>query len=75
MNQNEIGKYIILGGIILVVIGVVYYYYGSIFNWQGKLPGDIRYESGNSKVFFPITTCIVVTIFLNVVIYLVKRFF
>jgi len=32
------------------------------FSWLGKLPGDIRYEKGNMKFFFPITTMILVSV-------------
>lgn len=74
MSQTETGKYIIIGGAILIIIGIIYYFFGNFFSWLGKLPGDIRYESGNSKIFFPITTCIVVTILINLVIYLIKRY-
>lgn len=73
MNQIETGKYIIIAGAILIIIGLAYYFFGNLFSWLGKLPGDIRYESGNSKVFFPITTCIVITILLNLIMYLIKR--
>lgn len=74
MGQTEVGKYIIIVGIILLIIGVIYYFFGHLFSWLGHLPGDIRYENGGTKVFFPITTCIVITVVLNVVIYLVKKF-
>lgn len=73
MNQIETGKYIIIAGAILIIIGLAYYFFGNLFSWLGKLPGDSRYEFGNSKVFFPITTCIVITILLNLIMSLIKR--
>jgi H+/Cl- antiporter ClcA len=74
MHQTEAAKYIIIAGILLIIVGLAYYYFGNLFGWLGKLPGDIRYESGSSKVFFPITTCIVITIIINIIIYLIKRY-
>jgi Protein of unknown function (DUF2905) len=74
MGQTETGKYIILAGILIMILGIIYYYFGNLFSWMGKLPGDIKYDSGSTKVFFPITTCILITVLLNLVIYLVKRF-
>jgi Protein of unknown function (DUF2905) len=74
MNQTAIGRYIIFAGAIIIGLGLIYYFYGNLFSWMGKLPGDIRYEAGNTKVFFPITTCIVITIILNIAIYLAKKF-
>jgi hypothetical protein len=73
MNHSETGKYIIIGGAIILLIGLIYFYFGQYFGWLGKLPGDIRYETGSTKIFFPITTCILLTIILNLVIYLIKR--
>ncbi len=74
MNQTDTGKYIIIAGAALILVGLIYYFFGNLFSWLGKLPGDIRYESGNTKIFLPITTCIIITIILNLVIYLIKRY-
>lgn len=75
MNPT-IGKYIILIGAALVLIGAVVYFFGDKLNWLGRLPGDIRVEGKNGGGFyFPIVTCIVLSILLNVVIALIRRFF
>lgn len=73
------GKYIILAGIMLIVVGSVIYLFGN--NWPeqlrpGRLPGDIRIEGKDGGGFyFPIVTCIVVSILLNLIIALIRRFF
>lgn len=69
------GKYIILIGAALVLIGVVVYFFGDKFGWLGRLPGDIRVEGKTGGFYFPIVTCIVVSIVLNVIIALIRRFF
>ena len=75
MNPT-IGKYIILIGASLVLVGVVIYFFGNKLNWIGRLPGDIRIEGKNGGGFyFPIVTCIVISFILNLVIVLIRRFF
>ncbi|UHG90220.1 DUF2905 domain-containing protein [Spirosoma oryzicola] len=71
-----IAKYIIAIGAVLMVIGIVFYFLGDKLNWLGRLPGDIRIEGKDGGGFyFPIVTCIVVSIVLNLVIVLIRRFF
>ncbi|WP_304235217.1 DUF2905 domain-containing protein [Jiulongibacter sediminis] len=74
MNQN-LGRYLIIGGLILIVIGSLVYFFWDKLNWLGKLPGDIRFENGNTKIYFPVATMILLSLLLNLVLYLIKRFF
>ncbi|GAB4021945.1 DUF2905 domain-containing protein [Spirosoma sp. KCTC 42546] len=75
MNPS-IGKYIILAGAVIVLIGLIVYFFGDKLGWLGRLPGDIRIEGKNGGGFyFPIVTCIVVSIILNLLIVLIRRFF
>lgn len=70
------GKTIIVIGTAVVLIGVVIYFFGDKFGWLGRLPGDIRVEGKEEGGFyFPIVTCIVVSLVLNLVIFLIRRFF
>ncbi|CAN5408569.1 DUF2905 domain-containing protein [soil metagenome] len=74
--NSTFGKYIILIGAALLLIGTVIYFFGDKLSWLGRLPGDIRIEGKDGGGFyFPIVTCLVVSIVLNVVIALVRRFF
>ena len=65
------GKIIIMIGLVVVVVGVILQFAPQLLSWFGKLPGDIKYEKGNTKFFFPITTMILVSIVLS----LLLRFF
>ena len=56
------GKILIVVGIISVIAGLVLQFAPQTFSWFGKLPGDIRYEKGNLKFFFPITTMIILSL-------------
>ena len=73
MDQNT-GKYIILIGIALVVIGVIIYFLHDKLNWIGRLPGDIRIERENFRFYFPIVTMIAISLLLTIVINLIKKF-
>ena len=62
------GKFLILIGIIFVIMGIFFTLGGKI-PWLGKLPGDILIEKKNATFYFPITTCIIVSIVLSVIFF------
>jgi hypothetical protein len=66
-------RWLILAGLVLVVVGLILHYAPGLLNWFGKLPGDIRIESGRGKFFLPITSMVIVSIVLTVLINLFKR--
>ncbi|GAB3779323.1 DUF2905 domain-containing protein [Spirosoma horti] len=70
------GKTIIVIGTVIVLIGIVIYFFGDKLSWLGRLPGDIRIEGKEGGGFyFPIVTCIAVSLVLNLIIVLIRRFF
>lgn len=69
------GKYIIILGIAIVLIGVAVYFLHDKLHWIGRLPGDIRIERENFRFYFPITTMILFSVLLNVIIVLVRKIF
>jgi Protein of unknown function (DUF2905) len=71
----EAGKWIILTGIIIIVVGAVIYFFHDKLHWLGRLPGDIRVEKGNTRFYFPVTTLIIISVLLTVIVNLIKRFF
>ncbi|MEH7582785.1 DUF2905 domain-containing protein, partial [Priestia megaterium] len=62
--MNDMPKMLITLGGILVVIGLL---------WQfvGKLPGDIFIKKGNTTFYFPIVTCILVSVVLSLIFYVI----
>ena len=73
MNQ-ETGKYILIAGAAIVVIGALVYFFHDKLNWIGRLPGDIRVEKENFRFYFPITTMIIFSVLLTIIIRVVKKF-
>ena len=74
MNPS-IGKYIIGIGAMLILVGLVIYLFGDKLGWLGRLPGDIRWEGRQGGFYFPIVTCIIISLLLNLIIVLIRRFF
>lgn len=67
-------RWFVIAGIILIVIGVLLYLAPWLFSWFGKLPGDIRIEKENSKIFFPITSMLIISIILTIVVNIIRYF-
>lgn len=70
----ETGKWIIIGGAGIVVIGVLVFFFHDKMHWLGKLPGDISVQRENFRFYFPVSTMIILSIVLSALIYLVRRF-
>jgi len=73
MNQQT-GKYIMIVGLIIVLAGIIIYFFHDYFKWIGRLPGDIRIEKGNFRFYFPLATMIVFSILITILVQIFKRF-
>ena len=71
-GMAEIGKILIILGVVLVLLGLVLWS-GFGAGWLGRLPGDIRIERGHSAFYFPIVTCIIISILLSLLLSLFRR--
>lgn len=74
MNENfqQLGRLVIIAGIILVVIGLLLSYSGKI-PFIGKLPGDIIIKKKNFAFYFPLATSILLSIILSLILFLIRR--
>jgi hypothetical protein len=68
----ELGKLLVMFGGVLVLLGLLLWS-GFGAGWLGRLPGDIRIERGHSAFYFPIVTCIVISIALSLLLTLFRR--
>lgn len=75
--MTTISRYLVIGGIILIVLGGLFWLGGKIGLPLGRLPGDIRIEGKNGSFYFPLASSIlisvVLTILLNVIIRLLRK--
>lgn len=67
-------KALIAVGALLVVVGAVLLLGGRMNLPIGRLPGDIAYKGKNTTVYFPIVTCIVISVLLTLVLWIVGKF-
>ncbi len=68
----ELGKLLIVFGVVLVVLGIALWS-GFGASWLGRLPGDIRIERSNSTFYFPIVTCIIISVVLSIIFSFFRR--
>jgi len=69
---SEIGKILIILGVIIVLVGGLLWS-GIGTGPLGRMPGDIRIERGGSGFYFPIVTCIIISIVLSLIMYFFRR--
>ncbi|MCM0612209.1 DUF2905 domain-containing protein [Marinobacter sediminum] len=66
-------RWLVIAGMILILIGAILHFAPWLLSWFGKLPGDLNMHSGNSRVFIPITSMILISIVLTIVFNLFNR--
>lgn len=64
-----------LAGALILVVGALVRFAPGLFGWFGNLPGDIRIETENSRVFIPITSMILASVGLTVIVNVVLSIF
>ena len=70
--MNDLGKLLVFAGVALVVVGAILWS-GFGRGWLGRLPGDIHYTKGNFSFYFPVVTCLVLSILITVILRLFKK--
>jgi hypothetical protein len=74
MQMENIARFLVIGGIVLILIGGGVYLAAKFGIPFGRLPGDIRIEGKNSVFYFPLASSILVSVILTIVINLIARF-
>ncbi|HSY59435.1 MAG TPA: DUF2905 domain-containing protein [Terriglobales bacterium] len=71
---RELGKLLLIAGIALVVIGGFFVFGGRLPFRLGRLPGDISYQGKSGGFYFPIVTCILLSVALTLILWIVNYF-
>ena len=66
-------RLLIIVGLMLAALGAAMLYAPWLLNWFGRLPGDIRIEGENGKVFIPITSMLILSVVLSLLLSLFRR--
>ncbi len=74
MSLSEMGKIILIAGLVMAVIGLLLMLAGKTpLSWLGHLPGDFSYRGKNFSFYFPLATCLVISIILTLLFWLINR--
>ena len=71
--SREFGRMLLILGVLLVVVGAIFFFGGKLPFRLGQLPGDIVYKGKNTTFYFPIMTCIVLSAGLSLLLWLLSR--
>jgi hypothetical protein len=71
MNLHP-GWMLVVVGLTIALVGLAWMFAPGI-GWLGRLPGDIRIENESTRIYIPITTCILLSIVLSTVIWIARR--
>jgi hypothetical protein len=72
MDPKSLGALVIITGVVIVLIGVAIA--AGLLSWFGRLPGDIRIEGSNVRVYAPIASMLLISVVLSFVLVLIGRF-
>ena len=70
--MSDIGKMLVLAGLVMAAVGALIWL-GPKLPWVGRLPGDISIERPNFRFYFPLTTCIIISLLLTLAAWLFRR--
>ena len=71
---GELGRFLLLAGIVLAVVGLLLVAGGRLPFRLGRLPGDLAYQGRHGGFYFPIVTCIVLSLALSMVMWIINYF-
>jgi hypothetical protein len=70
--MHELGKLLVIGGLLLTLLGAVLWS-GAGRTWIGRLPGDIHYTRGHFSFYFPLVTCVILSVILTLLLRLFRK--
>ena len=71
--MERIGKTIVLIGALILIAGLIIWFLGDKLRFLGNLPGDIRIERENSRIYIPVTTMLLLSVVLTFIMWVVQR--
>jgi hypothetical protein len=72
--EQQTGKYIVMAGVLIVLLGVIWYFLGHRLQWIGRLPGDVRIEREGFRFYLPLTTMILLSLLVSGILQIMRRF-
>jgi heme/copper-type cytochrome/quinol oxidase subunit 4 len=72
LGPQQIGKWLVAAGVTIVLLGVLMMVLGKIGLF--KLPGDLQFGGKNWRFYFPLASCIIISIVLTLILWLINYF-
>jgi hypothetical protein len=70
--MSELGKVLVVMGLLMALVGGLLWA-GVGRGWLGRLPGDIHYSRGNVSFYFPLATCLLLSVLLSFLLWLLRK--
>ncbi len=71
--ERNIGPFVVAAGILLVLLGILVW--GGGLSWFGRLPGDIRIERGDVRIYIPLVSMLLISVVATVLLSLLRYLF
>lgn len=72
--MRELGKFLLVAGVVSIGAGALLLYSGKLPFRLGHLPGDIAYRGRHGNFYFPIVTCIVLSVAFTLILWIIESF-
>ena len=70
--MSSLGWTLVIAGLAIAAVGL-FFVFGPSIPWLGRLPGDIRLEGEHTRFYFPVTTCILLSVVLSLAAWVVQK--
>jgi Protein of unknown function (DUF2905) len=71
---REIGKLLLALGVVLMIVGAWFAFGGRLPLRWGRLPGDIYYPGRHGTFYFPVVTCVIISVVLTLLVWIMNLF-
>ena len=71
---RELGRVLLILGVVMAALGALFYFGGRLPFRLGRLPGDITVRGGHTTFYFPIVTCIAISVALTLLFWIIGHF-
>ena len=72
--MQQLGRTLLVIGAILIVVGAFLYFGGKLPFRLGRLPGDIVHRGQQSTFYFPLVSCLVISVLITLVLWIINQF-
>ena len=71
---QQLGRTLLILGSVLIAVGALLYFGGKLPFRLGRLPGDIVHRGQNSTFYFPLVSCLVISVFISLILWIINQF-